>query len=70
MKNRNLMALGVLLLAGQAFVAWAFIEESNALERELVAVRDSVVVDTTYQPPAVNFIEAFRLQCEWVPRTP
>ena len=70
MKNRNLMALAALLIAGQGFVAWAFIEETHTLERELMAVRDSVPVrvDTIYQPPKPDFITAFRLQCEWVPR--
>ena len=27
-----------------------------------------LVVDTLRLPPEVDFIEAFRLQCEWVPR--
>lgn len=66
--NRSLMAFAVLLIAGQGFVAWAFIEETHTLERELVAMRDSIPVDTIYAPPKPGWIEAFRLDCRWVPR--
>ena len=42
MKNLNWMGFGAgVLIAAQFLVAWAFIEESNTLERELEAVRDS-----------------------------
>ena len=71
MKNLNWMGYGVgLLIAGLFIVAWAFIEEAGNLQRELVALRDSVAVrvDTIYAPPEPGWIEAFRLQCEWVPR--
>ena len=51
-------------------VGAVFVEKAKNLERELLSLRDSVPVrvDTIYQPPKPDFITAFRLQCEWVPR--
>ena len=66
MKHFNLeQVAGVAAICISLFLIGWILRENTMPTPEPVIIERT---DTLYRPPVPEFIEAFRLQCEWVPR--
>ena len=64
MKEVAYFFLTCVTVAGLILTGWLWREETMEPPEPVIIER----VDTLYRPPVPEFIEAFRLQCEWVAR--